>query len=107
MYCKYCGSELEDGAVFCGVCGGRQVLDPVPVDSAPMPSSTQGNTAVSRPAKRVAAEAGSVSGTYTSAKKKSSGIRTKEINTSSFLRRAMILHLSVRVMTHRYTWSVD
>lgn len=79
MYCKYCGSEIEDGAVFCGVCGGRQVLDPVPVDSAPMPSSTQGNTAVSRPAKRLAAEAGSVSGTYTSAKKKSSGIRTKEI----------------------------
>ena len=90
MYCKYCGSELEDGAVFCGVCGGRQVSDPtpapvqtpVPVQASapdPMISSLQGKATVSRPAKRVVAEAGSEPVTHTSAKKKSSGIRTKEI----------------------------
>ncbi len=84
-YCKFCGSELEDGAVFCGVCGKRQVSDqtpaPVqtPVNPDPMPAFAQGDVTVTRPAKRIDKEAGNTPGTYTSVKKKSTGIRTKEI----------------------------
>lgn len=36
-FCKYCGSQLEDGAAFCGVCGKNQG-DDAPQQVAPTAS---------------------------------------------------------------------
>ena len=37
MYCKFCGSKIDDDSVFCSICGGKQIKD------APVSEQAQSN----------------------------------------------------------------
>jgi uncharacterized RDD family membrane protein YckC len=46
MFCASCGTVIQDGAPFCGVCGARQLVQAAGYPSAPQP----GGPAVAAPA---------------------------------------------------------
>ena len=44
MICPHCGTEVDDGAVFCTECGSRLVKDAVPAGTSGAPSSDKGRS---------------------------------------------------------------
>ena len=44
MICPHCGTEVDDGAVFCTECGSRLVKEAVPAETSGAPSSDKGRS---------------------------------------------------------------
>lgn len=44
MICPHCGTEVDDGAVFCTECGSRLVKEAVPAETSDAPSSDKGRS---------------------------------------------------------------
>ncbi|MBO5561270.1 MAG: zinc ribbon domain-containing protein [Firmicutes bacterium] len=48
MYCKFCGSKIDDDSVFCSICGGKQIKDAPVSEQAQSDITPENGTSVNK-----------------------------------------------------------